>query len=88
MERIEGCMSLTPDIVCRDLCGNCRQHQLQGSHRYFQERVDKAIQLLTALGYRVVSPEKALEESWRASPDRMGGQFTDEEISRGNNTWI
>ena len=26
--------------------------------------------------------EKAIEDSWRRSPDRMGGQFSDEEIYR------
>jgi len=26
--------------------------------------------------------EKAIEDSWRHSPDRMGGQFSDEEIYR------
>lgn len=27
--------------------------------------------------------EKAIEDSWARSPDRMGGQFSDEEIYRG-----
>ena len=29
--------------------------------------------------------EKAIEDSWTQNPDRMGGQFTDEEINRSNN---
>ncbi len=27
---------------------------------------------------------KDVEQSWRDNPDRMGGQFTDEEINRGS----
>lgn len=29
--------------------------------------------------------EQAIEDSWRRSPDRMGGQFSDEEIYRSQN---
>ena len=29
--------------------------------------------------------EKAVEDSWTRNPDRMGGQFTDEEIYRSQN---
>jgi hypothetical protein len=51
--------------------------------------VDNVNQVLLELGY--VSQEQPSEDelmpSWLASPDRMGGQFTESEISDSRNTW-
>jgi hypothetical protein len=51
--------------------------------------VDNVNQVLLELGY--VSQEQPSEDelmpSWLASPDRMGGQFTQSEISDSRNNW-
>jgi hypothetical protein len=51
--------------------------------------VDNVNQVLLELGY--VSQEQPSEDelmtSWLASPDRMGGQFTESEISDSRNNW-
>jgi uncharacterized protein YlxW (UPF0749 family) len=45
------------------------------------------IEAITSLQKRVADLEaQASERSWQTNPDRMGGQFTDEEISR-RDTW-
>ena len=50
--------------------------QLSGADIQLLERILQQIQ--TAI-------DKEIEQSWRDYPDRMGGQFTDDEINR--DTW-
>jgi hypothetical protein len=50
--------------------------------------VDNVNQVLLELGYVSKEPsEDELMASWLASPDRMGGQFTESEISDSRNNW-
>ena len=45
-------------------------------HEYWAEEIFRLRAELRRL------KEKAIEDSWARNPDRMGGQFTDEEINR------
>lgn len=52
-----------------------------------------ALTILTTLTYEHEIAQKKLEQerieaSWAANPDRMGGQFTQEEIARHSGHWI
>jgi hypothetical protein len=47
------------------------REQLIGQIMYLRKKVSKLEESVTDMG-------------WRLSPDRMGGQFTDEERNRGN----
>jgi hypothetical protein len=51
--------------------------------------VDNVNQVLLELGYvpQEQRSEDELMASWLASPDRMGGQFTQTEISDSRNNW-
>jgi hypothetical protein len=92
MTKPAGCLSNLRD--CEQLCDACRNtnkmvrdYILQQTPELTQQRqVHQAIELLTGLGYQVLTPQEVqqrVDDSWRLNPDRSGGQFTDQEIAQG-----
>lgn len=60
---------MTKDIRC-DIYGDIYGHD------YWAEEIFRLRAEIKSL------KEKAIEDSWARSPDRMGGQFSQEEIAR------
>lgn len=76
-------------------CEDDRIYKMETRQRTLEKEVDDARGKLYAHIMKLEQEnsslrEKAVEDSWTRNPDRMGGQFTQEEIdraSRGGEGW-
>jgi cell fate (sporulation/competence/biofilm development) regulator YlbF (YheA/YmcA/DUF963 family) len=65
----------------RSLASREEDHALFATQEFLKINIDELNRILDDL---VECEVKGIEQSWRDNPDRMGGQFTQEEIDNAN----
>ena len=65
----------------RSLASREEDHALFATQEFLKINIDELNRILDDL---VECEVKGIEQSWRLNPDRMGGQFTQEEIDNAN----
>lgn len=71
-------------------CEDDRIYKMETRQRVLEKEVDDARGKLYAYIMKLEQEvsklrDKSVEDSWKLNPDRMGGQFTQEEIDRSRN---